>query len=93
MSIADSIDLVDFLVFVAGFLLGGVAMVYLVTSPHPAKLELPGIEAMAGVGLAIMIGMMASANFAALVGRTLIAPLMLGIIFGGICVIRMALAF
>lgn len=84
MTPSDGIDLIYALAFAAGFGAGGLIMIWLLT-PHwrlpESRHEIPAMFPM-------MIGMVAGADLAALIGRTLLGPAVLGMIVGAIAVLR-----
>lgn len=87
-SLDSAVDLLDLLAFMAGFLIGGIVMVYVITSPHQLEpASAPIIEALN----AVIVGMVCAANLAALIGRTPLGALVLGVIVGAAALIRTAL--
>lgn len=87
MTLNDGADLFAGLCFAAGFGLGGVMMVFLLTS----GLRIAGEQRAIPPLFPILVGLVAGADLAALIGRTMAGPMVLGAIAGSLAVLRAAI--
>lgn len=84
MNLAADIDLVFFLAFAAGFYAGGLIMIRLITRTWHRE-EFASHEPAI---FALLTGAVAGTDLAALIGRTPLGPLIMGVIVGCLAMVR-----